>query len=40
MRSREAGFHAHLVKPVELRTLISTLSQVLGGLPAADSGQR
>jgi CheY-like chemotaxis protein len=37
VRSREAGFHAHLVKPVELSTLLSTLSRVLGGLPASSS---
>jgi CheY-like chemotaxis protein/two-component sensor histidine kinase len=30
-RSREAGFDAHLVKPVQLGTLLSTLSRVLDG---------
>jgi DNA-binding NarL/FixJ family response regulator len=29
-RSRDAGFDAHLVKPVHLNTLLSTLSRVLG----------
>jgi signal transduction histidine kinase/ActR/RegA family two-component response regulator len=36
-RSREAGFHAHLVKPVELSTLLSTLSRVLAELPTRRS---
>ncbi len=29
-RSRSAGFHAHLVKPVSMTDVMSTLDQLLG----------